>query len=261
VTLWDARANLINKYGFNTGNQLILQLVTDGMNLAPANPTFLQARDAIIQADIVDTGASNYHELWQAFAKRGMGSLATAPPYSTTSGVVESYDIPDDLLITSPAAFVASGPVTGPFSPTSQSYSLKNTYTNMLNWVAVATVPWANLSITNGILAGEGASTNLIVSLNSAASNLAPGTYTGMVILTNLNSGVSQTQTITLNISEPLIYAFPLNVDPGWPRQGEWAFGQPAGQGGTFQSNPDPAHGATGSNVFGVNLNGDYSTA
>ena len=54
VTLWEARANLINKYGWAVGNQLILQLVTDGMKLSPANPNFLQARDAILQADLVD---------------------------------------------------------------------------------------------------------------------------------------------------------------------------------------------------------------
>ena len=55
VTLWDARANLINKLGYTAGNHLILQLVTDGMNLSPVNPTYLQERDAIIQADLVDT--------------------------------------------------------------------------------------------------------------------------------------------------------------------------------------------------------------
>jgi len=50
VTLWEARARLIQRYGWETGNRLILQLVTDGMNLSPANPNFLQARDAILQA-------------------------------------------------------------------------------------------------------------------------------------------------------------------------------------------------------------------
>ncbi len=261
VALWEARANLINKYGFNTGNQLILQLVTDGMNLAPANPTFLQARDAIIQADMVDTGAANYHELWQAFAKRGMGSLATVPAYSTTSGVVESYATPDDLLIMPSAALAASGAIEGPFVPAAQTYHLENTYTNILNWTAAASVPWVSLSATNGTLAGESATTNMIVSLNAGAGNLAVGTYTGTVTFSNLTSGVSQTQNVILNVTQPLLYSFSLNSDPGWPRQGEWAFGQPAGLGGTSLSGPDPTSGATGPNVFGVNLNGDYSTA
>jgi hypothetical protein len=39
---------------------------------------------------------------------------------------------------------------------------------------------------------------------------------------------------------------------------GQWAFGQPAGLGGTQFGNPDPTSGATGEKVFGVNLNGDY---
>ena len=78
AALWDARANLINQYGFTNGNQLMLQLATDGMRLTPANPTFLQARDAILQADLVDNSGVNYHEFWQAFAKRGLGLNASA---------------------------------------------------------------------------------------------------------------------------------------------------------------------------------------
>jgi len=73
VTLWDARANIINKMGWTNGNQLVLKAVLDGMNLTPANPTFLHARDAILLADRVNNGGTNATELWQAFTKRGMG--------------------------------------------------------------------------------------------------------------------------------------------------------------------------------------------
>ena len=38
--LWEVRANLIAKYGFAAGNQLALQLVTDGMKLSPVDPSF-----------------------------------------------------------------------------------------------------------------------------------------------------------------------------------------------------------------------------
>jgi uncharacterized repeat protein (TIGR02543 family) len=61
-------------------------------------------------------------------------------------------------------------------------------------------------------------------------------------------------------VTPPYVYFFPLDTDPGWTRSGEWAFGCPAGLGGSFGS-PDPSSGATGTNVFGVDLNGDYSTA
>ena len=55
------------------GNSLMLQLVLNGMKLQACRPTFFQARDAIIQADQILTGGENFCELWQGFAKRGMG--------------------------------------------------------------------------------------------------------------------------------------------------------------------------------------------
>jgi hypothetical protein len=55
----------------------------------------------------------------------------------------------------------------------------------------------------------------------------------------------------------------PFDSDPGWEIDNGvdslgWAFGQPMGQGGEYGS-PDPTSGFTGDNVYGVNLNGDYS--
>jgi len=57
------------------------------------------------------------------------------------------------------------------------------------------------------------------------------------------------------------IHFFPLDTDPGWAMTGEWQFGQPQGKGGYSHGNPDPTSGATGENVCGVNLAGDYSTS
>jgi Peptidase C10 family/Spi protease inhibitor/Carboxypeptidase regulatory-like domain/MAM domain, meprin/A5/mu len=65
---------------------------------------------------------------------------------------------------------------------------------------------------------------------------------------------------ITAQTPVAAFYSFSLDTDPGWTRQGQWAFGHPTGQGGTSYGYPDPANGATGANVFGVNLSGDYST-
>ena len=52
--------------------------------------------------------------------------------------------------------------------------------------------------------------------------------------------------------------------DPGWaidngnePPADGWGFGQPTGQGQDSYGGPDPTSGATGDNVYGVNLNGD----
>ena len=41
--------------------------------------------------------------------------------------------------------------------------------------------------------------------------------------------------------------------DPGWATEGQWSFGVPLGIDG------DPTAGATGSNVYGYNLGGDYA--
>lgn len=53
------------------------------------------------------------------------------------------------------------------------------------------------------------------------------------------------------------VYDFPLDTNPGWTVQGQWAFGVPTGAG---SNNHDPTSGYTGSNVYGYNLAGDYAS-
>jgi hypothetical protein len=105
VALWEARANLVRKHGWTVGNELVLQLLTDAMKLSPANPNFIEARDAILEADRVNHQEANYAELWDAFAKRGMGAGATSPDSSTTLGVVEDFSLPIHSVIHVDAAY------------------------------------------------------------------------------------------------------------------------------------------------------------
>jgi uncharacterized repeat protein (TIGR01451 family) len=260
VTLWDARANLIASHGWAVGNQLMLQLVTDGMNLSPADPNFLQARDAILQADQVDNAGANLDDLWAAFAKRGMGFSATSPDSSTTTGIHESFDVPDDLQVSPTISLNFSGVIGGPFNPSCKTCLLTNIGTNALTWIAQATQPWLSVTPAFGSLPA-GSSTNADVCLNAAAMALPVGYYTASLTFSNTISGVRQVRDVTLRVSPPQVLFFPLDTDPGWSRQGPWAFGQPAGLGGSLHGYPDPTGGATGSNVFGINLSGDYSTA
>ncbi len=52
-----------------------------------------------------------------------------------------------------------------------------------------------------------------------------------------------------------------MDADPGWTVSGgDWEFGQPTGQGGSY-GDPDPTSGYTGDNVYGYNLNGDYTNS
>lgn len=260
VTLREARASLINKYGWAVGNQLMLQIVTDGMNLSPANPNFLQARDAILQADLVDNGGANRNELWAAFAKRGMGYSATSPASSTTTGVLEAFDVPDNLVVTPSIGLTSTGQIGGTFTPTNQIYGLTNNGANLLNWTAWTTQPWVAVSSASGSLP-IGAADSVNVFLTSAANSLANGSYFATVIFSNATTGVSQTRAVNLTVSPPRVLFYSLDADPGWTRTSPWAFGKPSGLGGTSHGRPDPTAGATGTNVFGINLTGDYSTA
>ena len=212
--LWEMRANLITKHGFTTGNPLALQLVTDAMKLCPANPNFLQSRDAILQADLVNNSGANISELWDAFAKRGMGTGAVSPSSSSTTGLVEAYDIPDDLGVSPLGAFAASGQTGGGFSPTSQSYTLHNSGISSLNWSAAKTQPWLALSAAGGSLA-PGAMATVTVSWNASTASLTPGNYTDAVTFSNLTSGTSQQRSVNLTIEPQYVTIFSDTFESG----------------------------------------------
>jgi hypothetical protein len=88
ATLWDARKVL--------GATVMNQLVVSGLKLTPCNPTMLQARDAIIQADANINGGANRCALWTAFAARQMGTGASSPNNNSTTQVVLSTAVPAD---------------------------------------------------------------------------------------------------------------------------------------------------------------------
>ena len=205
VALWDVRANLIAMHGSTAGNDLAMRLVTDGMKLAPANPNFLQARDAILQADAVFTGGANRGELWTAFAKRGMGANATSPSSATSTGVVENYDIPDNLGVTPSTVATSTGTIGGPFTPAAHSFLLVNSGAAPLNWTAADNQPWLDLSATSGTLAA-GANTTVIATLNASANSLTSGTYTATLTFTNTTSGLAQQRSVSLT-AEPFMEA------------------------------------------------------
>ncbi len=101
-TLWDMTWNLIDRHGYDPdlytgvgGNNKALDLVLLGMKLQPANPTFLQARDAILAADAVLNGSDNFEEIWEAFCRRGFGLSASAGIDADSVTVIEAFDCPD----------------------------------------------------------------------------------------------------------------------------------------------------------------------
>jgi hypothetical protein len=108
--LWDLYWNLVDKDGFNPnvyegwdtgGNNYAIQLGVDGMKMAPCEPGFVDARNAILAADQALTGnvgegisGDNECLIWRTFARRGLGvSAQQGNPHSKTVGV-EGYDVP-----------------------------------------------------------------------------------------------------------------------------------------------------------------------
>ncbi|KAF9090067.1 Fungalysin/Thermolysin Extracellular metalloproteinase 5 [Mortierella sp. AM989] len=77
-------------------NTLVLQLVVDGLKLQPCTPSFIQARDAIIQAEKILTNGKYRCDIWKAFSKRGLGPKAKVVGANSPFGSVrtESFDLP-----------------------------------------------------------------------------------------------------------------------------------------------------------------------
>lgn len=102
--LYDVLWNLIDEHGMSKnimpkfvngapsdGRNLAMKLVLDGMTLMPCNPNFVQARDAIIDADQALTNGQNKCALMKAFSKRGLGSN-----YKHGKNRVNNFDMPAD---------------------------------------------------------------------------------------------------------------------------------------------------------------------
>ena len=73
------------------GNNMAMRLAIQGMKLQPVNPTFIDARDAILAADQLLNAGKYQQTIWNVFARRGMGLGAAAPSGSNSTNVVESF--------------------------------------------------------------------------------------------------------------------------------------------------------------------------
>jgi len=129
VALWEMRAKLIAKLGPTIGeaqaNERALQLVVDGMKLTPPFPNFVQARDAILLAEQIrsaqtqDPNDSDLEDLWEAFAKRGLGSGAAVHHLWSVDGLNEYFPVQEDFSVPPPGwefsiTGSSSAPAVGP---------------------------------------------------------------------------------------------------------------------------------------------------
>ncbi len=104
--LWDLTWDLIDEYGFDPdiyngtgGNNIALQLVTDGLKLQPCSPGFVDGRDAILEADQIANAGANRCIIWRAFAKRGLGESAVQGSTNSRFDGTEAFDVPGDCVL------------------------------------------------------------------------------------------------------------------------------------------------------------------
>ena len=165
-----------------------------------------------------------------------------------------------DLQVSPSYGFASQGPLGGPFDTTTMTYMLSNHNVDAgLMWQATCTQSWLEFSPSSGAIA-PGTSSNVTVTINSNANALGPGLHQDWIKFANIFTHHTNTFPVWLTVQRQPIYDFPLDTKPHWTQEGEWDFGQPTGHGGTNYGFPDPTSGTTGTNVFGVNLNGDYAT-
>jgi subtilisin-like proprotein convertase family protein len=167
LTLWEMRSRIIaDPAGANgdvpTGNHTSLLLVTDALKLTPSNPTFLDARNALIDADCATNACANEQSIWDAFADRGLGFKAQSPLgyqfawVSAHIGVVESFEQAnlDVNTVTITDTIGNNSGFIDPNEPVRVFVNLKNGWRNAAKGVASATATLTSSTPGVSILAG-----------------------------------------------------------------------------------------------------------
>ena len=174
ATLWDLRAQL----GAATTDLLVL----NGMKFTPNRPSFLNARDGILQADQSLNGGVNRCAIWTVFARHGMGVSAVGNDGTTH---VAASDVPGDC----------GGTCSYSINPTSASQpagggtgSVSVTATAGCNWTAVSNSTF--ITITSGSSGTGNGTVSYSVSANTGTTS-----RTGTLTIAGLTFTVTQAGT------------------------------------------------------------------
>lgn len=256
--LWDCRARFIDRYGF-AGNEIFLQLTVDALKITPFNPDFIQARDAILLADIMTNNGENLCILWDGFAGRGLGAGASSIGSAEVAGVIEAFDTPENL------AFDFSGDAPNRAEPGPAEISVRIFETcSELN----TSSPTLNLSIDGAPfqqipLAQDGAHPTLFIAQTPAlACGQSVRYYISAeadgVVSTDPPEAPSDVYSLAVATADELRFADDFETDLGWTVSGDASDGQwerafPMG----FGDRGDPYTDADGSGFCFVTDNED----
>jgi PKD repeat protein len=115
--LWDMTWRLIDDFGYSSdplndtaGNNVAVRLVLEGMKLQPCGPGFLDARDAILNAEAILYNNIHRCQIWEAFARRGMGADAQQGSANIAGDETAGFSLPAFCLppVQSPTAAFTS---------------------------------------------------------------------------------------------------------------------------------------------------------
>ncbi len=215
--LWEIRALMIQRLGWEVGNRRALQIVTDGMKLAPIGPTPISERDAIIAGVFASGNEADLADVWAGFAIRGMGvsaSIQNVGGLSTgglgTIRVTEAFDLPNITLSPVLELSDSSGDNDG-FPEPGETIVLPISLTNSTGNVATG----VTLQVVGGGSASYGTMPG-ISTLTQQVSYIVPSdTACGSVVTLTMNVTSSLGETSfarTFEVGEPIV-TFTENFD------------------------------------------------
>ena len=174
ATLWDLRTQL----GAATTDRLVL----NGMKFTPTRPSFLNARDGILQADQNLNGGANRCAIWTVFARHGMGVSAVGNDGTTHTAAT---NVPADCGGT---CSFSINPTSASFAAAGGSGTVTVTTSAGCNWTAASNSSF--ITVTSGASgSGNGTVTYAV------AANTSTLSRNGSLTIAGLTHSVSQAGT------------------------------------------------------------------
>jgi Zn-dependent metalloprotease len=155
ATLWDLRTQL--------GATISDRLVLNGMKFTPTRPSFLNARDGILQADQNLNGGANRCAIWTVFARHGMGVSAVGNDGTTHTAAT---DVPSDCGGT---CTFSINPTSASFASTGGTGSVSVTASAGCNWTAVSNATF--ITITGGASGTGNGTVSYSVAINAGTTS------------------------------------------------------------------------------------------
>jgi uncharacterized repeat protein (TIGR03803 family) len=138
--------------------------------------------------------------------------LCTGWGTPTGSNLVTALGLPEPLRISPGEDVIITGPVGGPFTPASQTYTLTNYGNGALNWSLANTSVWFNVAPSGGTLVRGVPATPVSVTLALDDTNLPAGSFPATLWFTNRTDTVVQMRHAILDVvTSPVITSQPTN--------------------------------------------------